>query len=99
MTTIYGLREVDSDEVRYIGRTEHPLHKRLHKHRLNALHGYPPKVSAWINGADGVEIFAISECAKADCNRVERETVERFHDDGHRLTNSHLLPRQTGATA
>lgn len=99
MTIIYGLREAGSAEVRYIGKSDKPLSERLHKHKLNARRNYPRQISEWINSADQIEIVTIDEVDRASACLAERETVSRFHSDGHRLTNSHLLPRPTTQSA
>ena len=99
MTVIYGLREVGSDEVRYVGRTDGPLEKRLHKHRLNVRQGYPDRICNWIASAEAIEIISITECPAEVACQVERETVRDFWESGHRLTNGHLIPRATGEAA
>lgn len=93
MTEIYGLRERGSEEIRYIGRTEKPLCERLHKHKLNARHNYPPAISQWINSAERIEIIPLVECERRDGPATERRLVEKYCAAGHRLTNSHLVPR------
>ena len=93
MITIYGLRECGSNELRYIGQSSKPLAERLRKHLLNARRGYPPLVSGWINAAGSVEIAAIATCPSSEADAEERRLVELYHALGHRLTNSHLLPR------
>lgn len=93
MTVIYGLRECGTDEVRYIGRTNLPTSARLKKHKLNALRRYPPKISEWIAHAGEIEVIVLAECEPSQANRVERRIVEQYHGGGHRLTNSHLVPR------
>ncbi|MBA3670266.1 MAG: hypothetical protein H0W71_09455 [Sphingomonas sp.] len=92
MTTIYGLRRTGDREIRYVGRSNRPLENRLKKHVQNAVRMYPPRISAWIREAKDIEIFPLTECQPEDATRLERETVERCHADGNRLTNSHLLP-------
>lgn len=99
MTVIYGLREIGSEEIRYVGRTEHALHKRLHKHKLNVRQGYPPRICAWIESAQEIEIIPLRTCAKERACAVERETVTVLFEQGHRLTNSHLLPRKSDEAA
>lgn len=99
MTVIYGLREVGSAEIRYIGRSAKPLPERLHKHQLNAAKGYPPLISQWIKSAGEIEIVALQECSADLAYHSERRLAEQYHADGHRLVNSHLVPRQTGAAA
>lgn len=95
MTTIYGLREAGAQEFRYIGRSNSPLHVRLRKHQLNAARNYPPRISAWINEAGDIEIVPIADVDDAQCCAAERSLVALYTDAGHRLTNSHLLPRTT----
>jgi hypothetical protein len=96
MTTIYGLRTVGTDEIRYIGRTEKPLELRLTKHYQNAVRrSYPPIVSDWIKKSGPVEIVALRQCESAIAASTERQVVELYHGHGHRLTNAHLLPRPT----
>jgi hypothetical protein len=99
MTTIYGLREVGSDEIRYVGFTNYPLELRLERHRYNARVGWPFGPTEWMRGCGEVEIVALADCCQADARQCERSHVERLHYEGHRLTNRHLLPRQTGAAA
>lgn len=97
MSVIYALRAVGSAEVRYIGRTSKPLAWRLHKHRLNAANNYPPLISGWINEGAEIEIVALAECEQDQACAVERQMVEAFNALGHRLTNSHLMPRKANA--
>lgn len=101
IVTIYGLREKGCDEIRYIGMTKYALHHRIRKHRQNAAHNYPPKISEWINSAPEIDIVPLSICCGRAARCEERRQIESHFQAGHRLTNSHLMPRarQTGAAA
>lgn len=96
MTTIYALREVGATEARYIGRSDKPLGERLLKHIQNAKRNYPRAISGWIKGAGEVEIVPLAQCPRQDAAAEERRMVALYHSAGHRLTNSHLLPRAEG---
>lgn len=93
MTVIYGLVAPGTSEVRYVGRTDKPLDSRLLKHRQNAMRGYPPLISAWLRETEDVQIVVLRECAREQAAQTERAVVQEYHQLGHRLTNSHLLPR------
>lgn len=95
MTIIYGLREVGSGEIRYVGRTNHPLEKRLREHKWKARHNYPRRLCEWISAAGEIEIIPLAECAPESACRVERQTVRDIWQRGDRLTNGHLVPRGT----
>lgn len=98
MIVIYALRSAGDTEVRYIGRSGRPLDQRLQVHKQNAFRqNYPPKVSAWIREAGDIEIVPLARCTARLAAKREREWVERYHALGHRLTNSHLVPRGRAA--
>lgn len=99
MTIIYGLRERGSEEIRYVGFTNRELPLRLRRHEYNARRGWPYGPTDWMQRAGVVEIVPLCECAPDDAHNVERQMVEALHGAGHRLTNRHLVPRQTGAAA
>jgi hypothetical protein len=89
---IYGLKEVDSDEIRYVGQSVDVKNRhRSHvKNEENA--DEHPKV-LWIENAKrrGVEIelVVLEECDLIAENEVEREQywIDHFSSQGHRLTN------------
>ncbi|MEG8223793.1 hypothetical protein OSJ57_24815 [Sphingomonas sp. HH69] len=93
MITIYGLRKAGAEEIRYIGRSAKPLDLRLDRHLYNAKRGYPRSISQWIKRAKSVEIVPLAQCYEQCAAAVERAMVEQYWSDGHRLTNSHLVPR------
>lgn len=97
MITIYGLRKAGAEEIRYIGRSAKPLDLRLNRHIYNAGRGYPPAISNWIAKAKAVEIVPLAQCEAEHGCAVERALVEQYWSDGHRLTNSHLVPRTPSA--
>lgn len=105
MTLIYGLRELGTNEIRYVGFTDKPRASRLKKHKSNAKSGkwnYP--VYHWMSQARDVEIVGLCNCPKHRARELERRWVERLVGQGHRLTNCHLSPviaraRQSGAAA
>ncbi len=94
MSTIYGLREVGSIEIRYIGFSNHPLELRLKKHLgdSRSYYYYRP-VTAWVRSAGQIEIVPLCTCDPSEARANERRMVQAFHAAGHRLTNGHLLPR------
>lgn len=94
MTTIYGLREAGSVEIRYIGFTNHPLELRLKKHLGDARGPYWSRdVTQWVRATNNLEIVPLRQCEPNDARLEERRMVEAFHAAGHRLTNGHLRPR------
>lgn len=93
MITIYGLRQRGDHEVRYIGRTRYALDRRLRKHQANAAHHYPASISDWIKQARDVEIVPLTICCDVVACAEERRIVHIYHEAGHRLTNSHLMPK------
>lgn len=98
MTTIYGLREVGSEEIRYVGYTNQPIAKRLLDHQRKARgKSWPYGVAEWMRSAGEVEIVRLRTCPRKDAHKAERQWVKKLHGDGHRLTNSHLLPREVPA--
>ena len=97
--TIYGLREVDTHELRYIGLTTKPLEERLRKHIRNVKQHYPRKICDWIVAAQKIEIVPLLVCDESDARKQERFFVAKMISEGHRLANSHLVPRPTDAAA
>ena len=99
MTIIYGLREVGCEEFRYVGLTDHPLTKRFAEHQSKARGTWSYQPAPWMRTVESVEIIRLQNCPKSKSRAAERHWVERLHAAGHRLLNSHLVPRQTGAAA
>ena len=101
MTIIYGLREVGSDEIRYVGLTNKSRAERLKDHQTKAnTNGWNYGVSVWMrNCGRPVEIIQLCACSPDKARKAERRWVERLHKQGCRLVNSHLVPRNADARA
>ena len=87
-TTVYGLREVGTDEVRYIGQTNQPLKHRLRAHRNDVRNMALPKTQ-WIkqlrNSGSSVEIVELEK--DAVYNLSETQHILSHQSRGHRLLN------------
>lgn len=96
MTIVYGLREVGTNEVRYVGITNKTKAERLKAHHSKAnSKGWNYPVTAWIREAGPVEIIQLCACPKEESRKAERRWVERLHSQGARLLNRHLVPSDT----
>jgi len=88
---IYGLKEVDSDEIRYVGQTcDVKMRRYTHLSSKDGQIDHPKRL--WIENAKrrGIEIESITleECGDG-INEVEREQywIDHYESLGHRLTN------------
>lgn len=99
MTTIYGLRAIGDTEIRYVGLTNLPIKQALKTHKSKARNGWGYGPADWIAEVGDVEIVALRICASDQARKAERHWVEKLYGEGHRLLNSHLIPRQTGEAA
>lgn len=99
MSIIYGIREVGSAEIRYVGLTNMPLKRKLANHLAKARTGWPYGPALWIAEGREVEIVRLRNCPASEARCAERRWVERLHNAGHRLFNRHLVPRETGRAA
>ena len=99
MSIIYGLRQVGTDEIRYVGLTNFSLRKRFAEHQSKARGKWHYEPAPWMRSTGNVEPVILQTCAMSKARIAERRWVERLAREGHRLLNSHLVPRQTGAAA
>lgn len=77
MVVVYGLADPGSGQLRYIGCTSQPLHRRFVAHRW----GGARAVWAWLRDNPGAEIVPIAECADlAEGLAVEAEHVALLDD-------------------
>lgn len=88
---IYGLKEVDSDEIRYVGQTcDLKMRRYTHLSSKDGQIDHPKRL--WIENAKRrgieIEIITLEECGDS-VNEVEREQywISHYESLGHRLTN------------
>src|SRR3990172_2617818 len=86
MTTIYGLAERDSGELRYVGKTDRDIAVRLAQHHKDAGNGRNRNrhLSYWIRKV-GPEIFSIEETS--DWVEAEQFWIAYYRALGCRLLN------------
>ena len=96
-TTIYGLHETDSEQIRYVGATRSPLRQRLSQHRAQARHshqsGYDSPKSEWVRSIspDRLEITALDYSC-------EQEAMDAYDDLlNARKANTRPAPRRARA--
>lgn len=89
MFVIYGLREVGSNEYRYVGRTTNLKH-RMSAHRAMSHNGRAhvnPQLAAWIEGiGDRLQVDVLEEPDTIG-RQTEQAWIERLEAQGHRLLN------------
>lgn len=87
---IYGLREIGTDDIRYVGQTIYPKERlSQHKGEADTSSTHPKKV--WIgeviaSGGD-IEICILEECAWDDTGDRERHWINYCRLQGSPLTN------------
>lgn len=85
--TIYVLCDPYSREVRYVGRTVFPLHRRLEGHYQAARRGYKSHVAHWVRSLDRLPIIKAVLTVAGDSGRVEQDVIALYLALGYRLTN------------
>jgi hypothetical protein len=86
---IYILKDPETQEVRYVGKTKHSLNKRLwgHLNQVETTHKYN-----WINSLKAKDLIPIIESVEKVSNETwsEREMfwIQHYKDLGAKLTNS-----------
>jgi hypothetical protein len=91
--TIYGIKDDDDGLFRWIGRTTHPLRRRLYGHKCTP----DGAMYEWLKGAWGH--VSIQELGVGDA-KAEKELILRLHKAGHPLLNKahlHGWPRSQSA--
>lgn len=86
-TTIYVLCDPHSREVRYVGRTVLPLHRRLEGHYQAARRGYKSHVAHWVRSLDQLPIIKAILIVTENSGRVEQDMIALYSVLGYRLTN------------
>lgn len=92
--TVYGLREIGSLEIRYIGQTGKGWQKRLQSFSWMARTGQgEPDMREWLESCDyRVEgVVLASACTISAIRLRERDAVAMFSAAGHRLINRQLM--------
>lgn len=88
--TIYGLSEIGSDEIRYVGRTAKTPKHRLQRHIWQARtetkvrHRY---LSRWIRSVAYEVVIIILETDPVDPREAERRWIKTLREQGARLVN------------
>ncbi len=89
---IYGLREVDTSEYRYIGQTD-DLSRRIIEHKTKKYRDYEKET--WIEEVlardSNIEIIMLDKCTKRDATTRERSLIRYYSGLGHRLLNKRLI--------
>ena len=89
--TVYGLQRKDEAQVRYVGQTTRPLHRRLHHHLCTARKDKAARhCLQWLRKAmrDGVEVEIIPLVREAEWNVTEVEVIRRYREAGVDLVNA-----------
>lgn len=85
---IYALKEINSNELRYIGLTTGTLKSRLNRHLIDKKINHKTN---WIKkiGKENIEIIIIEENIIDHKILCEKEIyyIDRYKKEGHRLTN------------
>lgn len=98
MRYIYTLSDPKTLEVRYIGQTNN-INRRFNDHLSSSVnennYSYNTHKSNWIRkilmGGDKPIINIIDECETLEeSNYLEKYYIEKYTNDGYRLTNSHV---------
>jgi hypothetical protein len=86
--SIYLLKDPETQEVRYIGKTKVSLEKRLHEHSRERITTYKGR---WVESLKNKGLKPLIECVErcTDDNWQEREMfwIQHYKDLGARLTN------------
>jgi len=92
VTYIYFLKDINSHEPRYIGKSNNPF-KRLRQHKYNALRTKSPTYKQrWIrkviNNDSDIECVILEVCDIDKFEIVEKKWMDYFKEYGYDLTNS-----------
>lgn len=86
MTTVYGLKLLNSHEIRYVGQTKRVVAHRLASHYCQMRMGSQLPVHRWLRKHEGqAEILVL--VADATWNRSEIEIIDDLRRSGARLLN------------
>ena len=92
ISVIYGLYHPETDELRYVGKTDQPLNKRLSRHIRDALEEGSTYRQRWIyrllDLGDRPEIRMIWICPRKTWRFWEVLLIRKFKEWGYRLTNT-----------
>lgn len=88
IVVIYGLREIGSDAIRYVGKSCNPC-KRLREHirEANSSDCYKDR---WIRKSKGIELIELEMALASEWQERERYWIQRLRLTGHPLTNTTL---------
>lgn len=106
--TIYGLRDPETNLIRYVGQTQCIPGDRLNQHVIRTQYGHEKnKMKAeWIGGllAKGKRpaLVVLEECGSKELNERERYWIKHFRSEGIELVNTTrthvILTDQTDGT-
>lgn len=90
-TAIYILRDPSTSEVRYVGKTEQPLNKRLGQH-ISASKKGSPYSARWIRSLVVEGLIPVIEAVEVvdvggDWVEAEQRWIRHYWENGARLTN------------
>lgn len=87
--TVYGLREVGTEDIRYVGQTSYALNNRLKRHWSEANNGNKTARSNWMRSVRdrGGEIESIPIEENAEWNKAEIRWIAEYRENGARLLN------------
>ena len=90
--TVYALADPETLEVRYVGQSVNPL-ARLRGHLAEARRHYGNhKKKEWLESLnEDPYVVTLTTTDLADARDVEAQWIERFLEEGHRLTNVHRV--------
>lgn len=90
--TVYGIRTLDSSEVRYVGFTRFDANERLNRHFVTG--NYRPPFKAWLEAHRGqLEAFPIIRCrTETEARAMEKAAIATCLRLGQRLFNSDHVP-------
>lgn len=99
MSVIYGLREIGTTEIRYVGLTNHSVKKRFREHQAKARGKWHYAPAPWMRSAGPVEAVILRICPASEARAAERRWIEKLFSEGHRLCNVKMLPSTPGRIA
>lgn len=88
-STVYGIVDGDTLEIRYVGKTHFSLEERMKGHRVSK-ENVP--LADWIVLHHGTAIV-LERVAPAHLDRAERRWLRRLLGEGARLLNVNKMPR------
>jgi hypothetical protein len=86
---VYGLRDPETNELRYVGKTVHRPSARLNGHMLGAMNGSSMRVAHWIRTLGTEPRLTIFACdvPEHDLAETEAAVIHAMRSAGYDLLN------------